>query len=306
MPNPKSRMWCFTLNNYSDDDVSRLKALDLQALRYTCVGKEVGDSGTPHLQGFLYFKSAVRLQSVKRVVGDRAHCEIARGNVEQNFTYCTKDGDFFEVGERPLFQSEKGAAEKERYKKAFAFARSGDMDALIEECPDIAMRHYHTIKRIRYDVLTERKLGDTVEKHEWYYGPAGTGKSRKARAENPDAYLKNCNKWWCGYVDQDVVIVDDFDQAHSVLVHHLKHWADRYPYQAEVKGSAFLIRPRKIIVTSNYHPKDIWTDPRDLDPILRRFRVTHFPSLGSVPINPPNVPPPQSDPNGVEESKNQD
>lgn len=291
---PKSRAWCFTLNNYVDDDVARLKALDLPSVRYCVVGKEVGESGTPHLQGFVYFRSACRLATVKRVVGDRAHCECAKGNVKQNFTYCTKDGDFFEIGDRPMFEEEKGAKEKQRYKRAWDLAHQGALDQLAEESPDIALRFYGTLKRIRHDVLTERKLEDTDEKHEWYYGPAGTGKSRKARTENPEAYLKNCNKWWCGYVDQDVVIVDDFDQAHSVLVHHLKHWADRYPFQAEVKGSAFKIRPKKIIVTSNYHPKDIWTDSRDLEPILRRFKVTHFPSAGSVPIN---LPPPQENQN---------
>lgn len=299
MPNPKSRMWCFTLNNYSDDDVARLKALDLEALRYTCVGKEVGDSGTPHLQGFLYFKSAVRLTTVKRVVGDRAHCEIAKGNLEQNFTYCTKDGDFFEVGERPMFQCEKGAAERERYKRAFSMAKSGDMDGLIEECPDIAMRHYTTIKRIRVDELHKRKLAncDPQGRMAWYWGPAGTGKSRKAREENPDAFIKDCNKWWCGYSDQDVVIVEDVDGENKKwMCRLLKIWADIYPFNAEVKtGSTGLIRPKMIIVTSNYHPEDIWEDPRELEPILRRFHVTHFPSLGSVPINPPNPPPENQD-----------
>jgi len=61
-----------------------------------------------------------------------------------------------------------------------------------------------------------------------------------------------------------------------VLCHHLKLWADRYPFQSETKGTADVIRPKKIIVTSNWHPKDIWDNDKDLQPILRRFHVTQF------------------------------
>jgi hypothetical protein len=47
-------------------------------------------------------------------------------------------------------------------------------------------------------------------------------------------------------------------------------------FPAEIKGGKIDIRPKKIIVTSNYHPRDIWENEQDYMPILRRFRITHF------------------------------
>lgn len=94
--------------------------------------------------------------------------------------------------------------------------------------------------------------------------------------------MKLPNKWWDGYQRQPNVIIDDFDKCHMVLGYHLKIWADRYAFAAEVKGSTILIRPLKIVVTSNYHPKEIWGEtPNTLDPILRRFKIVHFRVLTS-------------------------
>ena len=239
--------------------------------KYIVCGREVGDSGTPHLQGYVYFHNAMRISSVSEYI-PRAHLEVARGTSQENYDYCTKDGDFYQWGERP--KDADGRCEKERWDLALAAVRENRL----EDVPaDILARG---LKGLEYAAtrLTMSKidLTDTEEKMDWYFGPSGTGKSRRAREENPGAYLKMANKWWDGYRGEDVVIIEDFDLDHKVLCHHLKIWADRYKFPAEVKGGKLDIRPRKIIVTSNYHPRDIWSEEKDLEPILRRFRITHF------------------------------
>lgn len=116
----------------------------------------------------------------------------------------------------------------------------------------------------------------------WYFGKSGTGKSHSFRRDYPDFYDKMANKWWDGYQNQPYVLIDDFDKKHEVLGYHLKRWADKYPFTAEIKGSARSIRPKLICVTSNWHPRDIFHESEVLEPILRRFKVVHFKRLGDL------------------------
>lgn len=280
MANLRSRNYCFTVNNYTNDDEHQCWALPWEAKEcvYIVVGKEVGETGTPHLQGFVCFSTLKSMKQLKDFF-PTAHFEIKRGTFLQASDYCKKDADFFEWGVLPNDPVEKGL------KGAAAFeAMMTDTVTCIREgrYTDIPMGATHHIKAAEYRVLKETQQNRAIVniagpmEHEWYYGEAGSGKSLKARTDNPDAYLKMCNKWWDGYANEEVVIIEDFDKDHKVLVHHLKIWADRYVFPAEIKGAKIDIRPRKIIVTSNYHPSDIWENAKDLEPILRRFKLKVF------------------------------
>jgi len=93
MPTLKTRQWVFTVNNPTPLEVEVLKATN-NLCKYMIVGHEVGENGTPHLQGYVTMKNAYRFTSIKQLMDDRAHVEPAKGNIEQNFKYCSKDGEF--------------------------------------------------------------------------------------------------------------------------------------------------------------------------------------------------------------------
>lgn len=88
----------FTLNNYTSDDYDRLTQLvDNGECVYIIFGTEVGDSGTPHLQGFIAFDKRVYLTDVKNRISRTAHFELTR-SVPKSIEHCRKDGDVYEGG----------------------------------------------------------------------------------------------------------------------------------------------------------------------------------------------------------------
>jgi len=264
-----SKNWCFTINNPTDEDMIPL--VDNPKIKYIIVGKEKGEQGTEHAQGFVIFHGNQRMSAVKKLM-PRAHLEMARGSAEQAADYCKKDGDYREEGEMPMSKKRQGECEQERWKKIKELAQSGNLE---EIDPKIYVTHYRTLTAIAKD--HPRKQENLPElQNEWYWGTTGTGKSRKAREENPDAYIKNCNKWWDGYNDQDVVIIEDIDAGHECLGHHLKLWTDHYPFLAETKGGSKMIRPKKIIFTSNYSIVSIFLKPEIYEPLLRRIKEIPF------------------------------
>jgi len=268
----RARNFMFTLNNYTDEHIEKLAQLPCRAMGY---GKEIGENGTPHLQGWVCFENARVFNAVrKKFLG--AHLEIMRSRLETNRKYCMKDGDYFERGDIPVTQEAKGQMEKDRWERIKTLAQEGKVEEIEG---GVYCRLFKTLKAIAAEHAPKLVANDKLD-NLWYYGASGTGKSKLARQDNPGAYIKLNNKWWDGYNGEDVVIIDDFDKYDIGLSGHLKRWSDHYPFPAEYKGGVKLIRPKRIIVTSNYTPEEIWDDEATLGPIRRRFKCKKF----SVPL----------------------
>lgn len=272
----RSRSFCFTLNNYTDEEVESVKAWDC---KYLIFGKEVGDSGTPHLQGFVSFTDGKTLSSLKKY-SKRAHWEVARGTPKQASQYCRKEGDVFEKGTPPKDSKECGKAEQERWRTAFEAVR----DKRWDDVPaDILCRHLKTIEyAVSRTCKTKPETLDYTTRHIWIWGPPGTGKSLGARNLAPEAYIKDPkDRWWDNYAGEEDVIIDDFDKFQVQMSGDLKRWLDIYPFQAPVKGGYSLIRPKRIIITSNYSPDQIWNDEVTVQAIGRRCDIHYWNPIAS-------------------------
>ena len=104
--------WVFTLNNPASGADGGLWLLPYD---YAVLGNEVGESGTPHIQGYVVFKKKYRLAQLKAhsSEGNRAHWEpqSVYSTPAQAAEYCMKDGNFKEFGELYVEYPEFAVAE---------------------------------------------------------------------------------------------------------------------------------------------------------------------------------------------------
>jgi len=271
------RAYCFTYNNYPQNVEDQLVVLECV---YLVAGYETAPTtGTPHLQGFVYFRNAKTLSAARRVLQGAmpgCHLEPSKGSPRQNRIYCLKLGEgdqpndrYYERGTLPMSAEDKGEAESQRWEDAWESAKLGEFENIPA---DIRIRQYAALKRIAQDYMPALERL-TQPCGTWIVGQSGAGKTRAVLDQIPDAFPKPRNQWWDGYRMEPVVLVDDLDKFDVRLGGKLKHWADAYPFIAEAKGTSLRIRPQRIIVTSQYEIEEIWTDQETREALLRRFVV---------------------------------
>jgi len=263
MPSPNNRRWCFTVNNFKPSDEDLFQNLECTYIVY---GRETGDSGTPHLQGYVTFKGTKTLSAMKKLHAT-AHWEMAKGSSLQASDYCKKeDIDFYERGNPP-----SPGKRNDLLELAEALKNGTDMTTVSNISPATYIRNYRGLAN--YAALQQTAYEHSGVRGIWLCGPPGTGKSHHARlfaSALNGTYLKAQNKWWDGYAGEDVVILDDMDT--DALAHYMKIWTDKYACTGEIKGGTVKLAHKWFIVTSNKTVADTFEQKGDsmVAAILRR------------------------------------
>ena len=169
-----SRGWCFTLNNYSQEEQEALRNV---TCAYMVFGRERGDEGTPHLQGYVHLQHQKTLTAMKKIM-PRAHLEVRMGTVDQAVEYCKKEGDYEEFG-----RSRRVKGKRRRRKEEMApYLREG-----LRERMKSGLRKTSPMSRSSTWLpsavtrrLRKEPLNYVDTPHEWWVGPTGTGKSRRS------------------------------------------------------------------------------------------------------------------------------
>lgn len=262
------RNLCFTLNNYTDEEY---KTLLMQDCKYIIIGKEVGENGTPHLQGYIEFNKPKRLTTLKKI-NARIHWEARKGTAEQAATYCKKDGDFIEQG---TISKQGERTDLEELKKTIM--EGTKVDDIVLDKPMLYHQYGRTLNKIE-DLAMRRKYRTEMTKGTWYWGETGAGKSHTAFKDfNPATHYAypNDGGWWDGYTQQDTVIINDF--RGGIPYGELLNLVDKWPHSVRRRNREPLpFTSKHIIITSALEPKDIYcnlSQNDSLDQLYRRFEI---------------------------------
>lgn len=268
----RSRAFCYTLNNYTPHDYALLSGYHPKTVSYHVVGKEVGESGTPHLQGYIHFTDAKRLTTLINELSvllghKRTHFEAARGTALQNMEYCTKQGQAVQLGTLP-----KQGKRNDILSIYDAVKKKTSLHQYVEHHP-MNYQQIRTYEKLEHLYCLPRTQKPTVF---WIYGPTGTGKSYLARTlSTPDVYHKSNTKWWNGYIQQSTVIVNDV-RGDFMSLHDMLNFLDRDPYQVETKGGIIEFNSPVIIFTAPFPPEELYQSKKDTEDLRQLSRrITH-------------------------------
>lgn len=265
----RSRNYSYTLNNFTPDELTSLKSLEP---KYHIIGNEVGENGTPHLQGYISFSNAKTFTATKKILGPRVHLEASKGTGYDNFVYCSKQKIEHEYGTRPEKTAQGKRNDMEQIHQAVQ-----DGTKIKQMCDEGLIGNYQQLKYAETLNKYYEKRRTTKPTVKWFYGATGTGKTKTAYEEMEgltdidNIYVAmDTGKWWDGYDGQEYIIIDDM-RGDFMKFHQLLKLLDRYAYRVETKGSTRQFLGIHIIITSAYPPNEMFQTREDIQQLLRRI-----------------------------------
>lgn len=295
--------YCFTRNNYTECDENAVFALSLLGSVGAC-GKERGEQGTPHFQGFVMFETLKSWTQVTELLPQfRIAIKSKHSLFSDAWDYCLKgeqpklewttmkktgptfglNADAFTWGTCPMDAKTKGEQGEAYYKRNAALA-FGNVDAM-DPSARFRLKQFQeseTLARRTMMVNSVKPLEGVACHHfQWHTGVTGSGKSHWAKkGQVTEPFTWTPDGGWNGYDFQDIVVFMDVDHKSCPTMHQMKTWFDLDPFPARVLYGNYNIRPKTMIVNTNeasFEEFFVGWKPAHVAAVKRRFKCYHWP-----------------------------
>lgn len=254
-----------TKENIKDILFKKMKDMNNDIKEYV-IAREKHKDGNEHIHAYINLRKKIRwrqdlfdfIYENINYHGNYQPCKYKRKTIE----YLKKDGDYICDKDEDI------------YKAKNELILNNNLNDLVKQ-GKISIFNLPTLYKAKNIYSLDTKNVDFIidRKCFWIYGEPGIGKSYIVREVYPNLYNKPRSKWWDGYTDQDVVLLDDFDKDMLFYCSELKIWADKYLFEGETKGGFCRPNYTKFFVTSNYDIDELFLhkDKQMFAAIFRRF-----------------------------------
>ena len=310
MGKEQSRKCQITINNPKKHGYSRKSLLETLAslnVQYYCLADEIGQEGTYHTHIFVYRKSPIRFDTLKRKFPE-AHLEVAYGSCAENRDYVAKTGKwectdkaetsvtgtFTEWGEMPDERAEKSSTAAE----IIASVEAGmSTSQIIRSDPSLVFKS-NDIGTLRETLMADKYMEmQRVLDVQYLYGPTGTGKT-KSIFDKHDAkeicrittYKSDGTIRFDSYHGQPVLVFEEFHG--QVQITEMLNYLDRYPLYLPARYSDRVACYTTVYITSNLPLEAQFTGIQYSEPLvwnafLRRIsKVFEFRADGKIVEHP--------------------
>lgn len=281
--------WCFTLNNPPD----LLDTIDWTNVRCAVWSREIGDSGTPHYQGYMCMLKQTKLGGMKKLI-EGAHFESCKGNHAQNIAYCTKDpkeGPWWYPDEATV-RDYKGQGNRTDIDKLIEKMDSGaTVSEIRRDMPSMLLYHRPSIIAEVAARLPpppdERDVTGLV-----LWGPTATGKTHYAVHTWHPFFVNPGRGPWDKYESQKTICFDEFDYNNWPIT-FMNRVLDKWPLDLDCRYANKSAYWTRVLILANSDPASwyVFEPPAVREAFARRIVVVRIESRADIESLPPSPSP---------------
>lgn len=259
------RGWCFTINNYTPDDLEQIKSL--KAVYIVYAPEVCPTTGTPHYQGAVVFKDQITMSALSKKL-KRASLRVMDGSALQNRVYIVGpwtgtdasgslkskpyNPDYVEIGTCPKGQGKRTDIDSMRV----SLRENPSMRNVVETASS-----YQSVRMAEVFLKYHEKKRTKKTQIFWFYGDTGTGKTQMAldMADPDDTYdCMDTGRWFEGYDAHRDVIVQDI-RPDFMSFQRMLNFMDYTPFRVETKGGSRQFVAERVFFTTPLSPLDFAT-----------------------------------------------
>lgn len=212
-------------------------------------------TGTPHIQGYIRFKTRKLLSAVKNQLHPSAHLELARGSEEENRNYCSKareqaGSDWAEHG---TYDAGRRQGQRSDLISAIETLKESGICAVMDDHPETYCKYHSGLEKLakhhRLLPPLRREMEVTV-----VWGPPGIGKTWATLDAFPDAFCVTPGRDpWGHYNHEKQVVFDEF-HPEQWNIQDMNRYLDIYRCRLSCRYDDKYAEWNRVIIISNIDP----------------------------------------------------